>query len=74
MQHYRSFFAAIVIMLVIGACKSPEERATGEDGGSRDDSMKNSQPMVDPNATPNKADSTQMRDNSDTARLTDTTM
>lgn len=62
---------AAIFFLAIAACKSPEERATGEEGGSRDDSLKNTQPMNDPYAKPNSADSTQMRDNTDTGRLND---
>ena len=71
MHLFKKVLMAATFFLSIAACKSPEERATGEEGGSRDDSMKNTQPMTDPYAKPNSADSTQMRDNTDTGRLND---
>lgn len=49
-------FKTALLCLFIAACQTPEERATGEKGGSKDDSMKNSPPMVDPYAKPNASD------------------
>lgn len=58
-MNYSNFFKVCALCVFMAACQTPEERATGEKGGSKDDSMKNSPPMNDPYAKPTTPDTTQ---------------
>lgn len=53
------------------ACQTPEERATGDEHGSRDDSIKNSPPKGVPSGS---ADTSFIHDNTTGNEISDTSL